>query len=88
MSLKKEGFSVLCSLELLAIQKCQNLGEFWKVQGISYPMNTKMSLFGPKMAEKHELKDTYSPQKEKKAKIWATSHKLFICFQDCIEFKK
>ena len=51
-------------------------------------MNTKMSLFGPKMAEKHELKDTYSPQKEKKAKIWATSHKLFICFQDCIEFKK
>ena len=51
-------------------------------------MNTKMSLFGPKMAEKHELKDTYSPQKEKKAKIWATSHKLFICFQDYIEFKK
>jgi len=32
-------------------------------------MNTKMSLFGPKMAEKHELKDTYSPQKEKKLKF-------------------
>ena len=47
-----------------------------------------MSLFGPKMAEKHELKDTYSTQKEKKAKIGATSHKLFVCFQDCIEFKK
>ena len=32
-------------------------------------MNTKMSLFGPKMAEKHELKDTYFPQKGKKLKF-------------------
>ena len=28
------------------------------------------------------------PAKRKKAKIWATSHKLFICFQDCMDFKK
>ena len=34
------------------------------------------------------LKIPTPPQKEKKAKIWATSQKLFICFQDCIEFKK
>ena len=32
-------------------------------------MNTKMSLFGPKMAEKDELKDIYSPEKEKKLKF-------------------
>ena len=51
-------------------------------------MNPKMSLVCPKMAEKHEFKDTYPPQKGKKAKIWATSQKLFICLQDCIEFKK
>ena len=43
--------------------------DFEKVQGISYPLNTKMSLFCPKMTEKYEFKDTYSPQKEKKAKI-------------------
>ena len=51
-------------------------------------MNPKISLVCPKMAEKHEFKDTYPPQKGKKAKIWATSQKLFIGFQVCIEFKK
>ena len=88
VSLKIGGFSVLCSLELIWVKKWKNLGEFWKLQGISFPMNTKLSLFCSKIAEKLEFKDTYSLRKEKKAKIWATSHKLFICFQDCMDFKK
>ena len=87
VSLKIGGFSVLCSLELIWVKKWKKLGEFWNLQGISFPMNTKLSLFCSKIAEKLEFKDTYSLRKEKKAKIWATSHKLFICFQDCMDFK-
>ena len=42
---------------------------FWKLQGISFPMNTKLSLFSSKIAEKLEFKDTYSLRKEKNDKI-------------------
>ena len=69
VSLKIGGFSVLCSLELMWVKKWKNLGEFWKLQGISFPMNTKLSLFCSKIAEKLEFKVTYSLQKEKKLKF-------------------
>ena len=69
MSLKIGGFSVLCSLELIWVKKWKNLGKFWKLQGISFPMNTKLSLFCSKIAEKLEFKVTYSLQKEKKLKF-------------------
>ena len=36
----------------------------------------------------NEPKNVFVFKKEKKAQILATSQKLFICFQDCIEFKK
>ena len=50
-------------------------------------MNPKMSLFCQKMAEKHEFKDTYPPKKEKKAKIWATSHKCSFAFRAVLNLK-
>ena len=67
--LKRWEFSVLGYLELLWEHKWKIFREFGKVKGISYPMNSKLSLFCPKRAEKHEFKDTFPSQKEKKQKF-------------------
>ena len=46
-----------------------------------------MSLFGPKMAEKHELKDTYSPQKEKKLKFEQLHTNYSFAFRTVLNLK-
>ena len=45
------------------VDKTQKLGEFWKIQEISFPMNTKTPHFCEKTAEKIEVKHGYPPLK-------------------------
>ena len=57
-----------------------NLGDFLKIQEITFPMSTKTSTFCQKMAEKTEVKVVYPPQNGKNIRIFAFSNKGILSF--------